>query len=737
MKIASALNLFEKPTLSRGSVFLCLLGLSLLLWGCSQKKATHSREPKVQFKEWAWEELGPKGPTEELNPGGIAVPAYAVNRGNGPGRVNYLKIHPSDSSIIFACSPTGGLFISRDSAQTWEPGGTDRLPISGLAAIDVHPSKPDTWFVVTGDGDGTFTKSDGVWRTTDAGITWENINGLQGIDPKKFRKDGLMASHLSIVPSEPNRLIMAGSHGLWVTENALEENYKVKWKRMAQGYFYNITIHPTRSNEIFASGEQILFSKDAGLTWQVVPLPKNELDKEFGFNRINVQLTPASPDTAYVIISLRKPEKTSENGEGSIWKLVLNDKSWSFISALNDYGNVIPSRCRAFALHPLAAGEMLIANIRPVYRSTNFGKTFSRIKDNQLHDDVHHLVYTRGGKTVYSASDGGVAISFDGGLTWEKRENGLGVANVFGLACGQTDQPLVVFGAYDTGGNLLRDNQWYHVSWGDGFEGIILPTDSCTMFVTRQNGSMLRSSDCGLEFEKSVSTSLTSTTWHTWTGVDRADNKVIYLAGSYLIRSFDLGNTWEKVVFAKDLHPDSYTLYRFYMSPDHPDVMYVYVILSENTKCMLYRTRNLRESDPKKIRWEAVPESGVTTFPTGLSIDPNDPLKFWITYDHWEPRGKIFRFDGYKYHDIGEGLEQCSLGSLILEKGSHKRLYLGTTCGLFTRSKSEKQWTRLGQLPGLQINSLDINYRTKKLFVGTFGRGVWTGNLYRADLLVQ
>ena len=32
---------------------------------------------------------------QELNPGGKAIPAYSVNRGNGTGRINFLYQHPS------------------------------------------------------------------------------------------------------------------------------------------------------------------------------------------------------------------------------------------------------------------------------------------------------------------------------------------------------------------------------------------------------------------------------------------------------------------------------------------------------------------------------------------------------------------------------------------------------------------------------------------------------------------
>jgi hypothetical protein len=46
------------------------------------------------IKAHKWEFIGPAIQPTELNPGGRAVPAYAVNRGNGTGRINYIYVHP-------------------------------------------------------------------------------------------------------------------------------------------------------------------------------------------------------------------------------------------------------------------------------------------------------------------------------------------------------------------------------------------------------------------------------------------------------------------------------------------------------------------------------------------------------------------------------------------------------------------------------------------------------------------
>ncbi|MEZ4799378.1 MAG: hypothetical protein R2809_06310 [Flavobacteriales bacterium] len=66
---------------------------------------------------------------------------------------------------------------------------------------------------------------------------------------------------------------------------------------------------------------------------------------------------------------------------------------------------------------------------------------------------------------------------------------------------------------------------------------------------------------------------------------------------------------------------------------------------------------------------------------------------------------------------------------MILQRGAEGRLYIGSNYGVFTKRKNESKWTLMTGLPGCQIKSLAINYRIGKLVVGTYGRGVWQGDL--------
>ena len=58
-------------------------------------------------------------------------------------------------------------------------------------------------------------------------------------------------------------------------------------------------------------------------------------------------------------------------------------------------------------------------------------------------------------------------------------------------------------------------------------------------------------------------------------------------------------------------------------------------------------------------------------------------------------------------------------------------LYLGMNYGIYYLREDGTSWTSYNTgLPNIQINELEINTADKKLYVATFGRGLWRVNLY-------
>lgn len=695
--------------------------------------AAPDRDEVQNRMKWKWECLGPNQMPEELNPGGKAIPSYSKNRGNGTGRINYLYIHPQKSQRLWVCSPTGGIWFTRNGGEKWLEGGTDKLKISGVSSVAVNRKNPHQWVISTGDGDDQFMHSNGLWRTYNSGRTYECINGTDPSTalPFNIQDEKGFISEVVCSPSDFNVLFTATSKGFWMCPDARKKAIK-KWKRIESGNFYDIEIIDRNDPEldiIIASGEKFVISYDGGVNWENIALPYLRDSENFPFKRLSVEYSPLLPNFLFVAITMSQQWASSPAGEASLQLFDLKTKTWKEVRSLSDgMCNVIHTRARAFAVSPKDPQLLMVGNVQPLYRSTDGGLTFGKIEKNQMHDDCHHIEFSADGKTVWASHDGGVSVSYDQGLTWKNQALGIGASNIFGLSIAQTREIQVLYGGYDIGSNLLRDNRWYHVSWGDGFESVTHPENPDIMFSTMQNGG-IRKSTTGVNFEEGKNPNA-RTEWHTWIRMNPKVHNTIYMSGSMLMRSNDLGEKWETIMNVRKEDSTLYNAYKFFLSDSNPNVMYVYC-LDEKTKVnpQIWRTFNLLEGDPEKIEWERVSTPAITGWMASIVIDEVDPHRFHVLYSHSENTGKCWYFNGLTYEDHTYNLGHSCCESMVMQKGG--RLYVGGTYGVFTIQPGETQWTLLTGLPGTFIKSLAINNATNKLVVGTFGRGVWQGDLLK------
>ena len=122
-------------------------------------------------------------PSFNEDPGIGAAPGAALGVWNnlGPtnqgGRTRALLIHPTSPNIMYAGGVAGGVWKSTDSGGSWST--TTDLQMSSLAVVALAflPGNPNTVFAGTGEGfgNGGSARGAGIFRTTDAGVTWTRL----------------------------------------------------------------------------------------------------------------------------------------------------------------------------------------------------------------------------------------------------------------------------------------------------------------------------------------------------------------------------------------------------------------------------------------------------------------------------------------------------------------------------------------------------------------------------------
>ncbi|MBK5285106.1 MAG: glycosyl hydrolase, partial [Bacteroidia bacterium] len=211
----------------------------------------------------------------------------------GAGRLNFVRLHPTDPNTLFVGSPAGGLWKSTNGGTSWTTN-TDFLPqVIGCTDLAIDPTNPNVMYLATGDGDASDNYSVGILKSTDAGNTW-NTTGLS------FSMGNRKAiSKLLINPNNTNVVLAATSAGIFRSADAGST-----FTQMQIGSFKDMEFMPGNPNTMYACGTEFYVSADNGAVWTrtIAGLPAAT-----NVSRMAIAVSPANVDNVYMIIGLPAP----------------------------------------------------------------------------------------------------------------------------------------------------------------------------------------------------------------------------------------------------------------------------------------------------------------------------------------------------------------------------------------------------------------------------------------------
>src|SRR5262249_25800111 len=138
---------------------------------------------------WAVIALAPCGFLGGGNPGGPTGPPAALTadavRGLqlrslrpalAPGRVGDIAVDPRDRKVWYVAVASGGLWKTTDAGKTWQPV-FDRYGSYSLGCVTLDPKNPDVVWLGTGENQAQRSVGfgDGVYKSTDGGRTWKHL----------------------------------------------------------------------------------------------------------------------------------------------------------------------------------------------------------------------------------------------------------------------------------------------------------------------------------------------------------------------------------------------------------------------------------------------------------------------------------------------------------------------------------------------------------------------------------
>ncbi len=253
------------------------------------------------------------------------------------------------------------------------------------AAVTGVPGQPNLYYFGATGG--------GVWRTTDAGASWENIS------------DGYFGGSIGAVAVSEydNNIIYVGGGEKTVRGNVSHGNGM--WKSVDAGkswehiglqdsrHITRIRIHPRDPNLVYAAALGHLFgpneqrgvfrSKDGGETWEKVLFVNNEA------GAVDLVLDPVNPRILYASIwqVKRTPYSLESGGEHSgLWKSTDGGDTWT---ELTQESEGLPKGVLGIigvTVSPVnhdRVWAIIEADEGGVYRSDNGGKTWQKINSER------------------------------------------------------------------------------------------------------------------------------------------------------------------------------------------------------------------------------------------------------------------------------------------------------------------------------------------------------------------
>lgn len=640
----------------------------------------------------------------------------AVSDGFFGGSMGAVAVAESDTSVVYAgggektvrgnVSFGYGVWKSTDAGKTWERAGLDKSRF--ISRMRIHPTNPDiVYAAVLGD----IFKPDrtrGVYKTIDGGKNWENV---------LFASDVAGAVDLIIDPKNPEIL------------------YATTWDIKRTPY----------SLESGGPSSKMYKSVDGGKSW--IDLTVKEGFPEGMLGIMGITVSPKNPDRLYAIIENENGGVYTSKDAGDTWEKVNEDRSlrqraWYYTRIFAD-----------------TQDEEIVYVLNVSYhKSTDGGKTFKGA--NAPHGDHHDLwIDPANNQRMIIADDGGAQVSEDGGKNWSTYMN-QPTAQFYRVT---TDNsfPYRIYGAqqdnstvrirHRNDGDAITESDWESTAGGES--GWIAPDPknndivyggSYGGYLTRENHRTGTSRSVNVYPNNPMGHGAEDMKyrfqWNFPIFFSPHDPNMLYTTSNQFHRSTNEGQSWE--VFSPDLtRNDSSKL----GSSGGP-------ITKDNTSVEYYATIFTAAESPLKkgVIWAGSDDGLVhVTQDNGVSWENVTPpsMPEWLQINSieaspFDPAEAYFAATGYKTgdyepylyktKDYGKTWTKITSGiaeehfTRVVRADPEQRgmLYAGTETAIYYSKDDGASWHSLQlNLPIVSITDLAI--KENNLIASTQGRSFW------------
>ncbi|MFC8664486.1 1,4-beta-glucanase [Streptomyces sp. NPDC057199] len=331
----------------------------------------------------------------------------------GTGFVTGVLFHPSVRGLAYARTDIGGAYRWDDRASRWTPLtdhlGWDDWNLLGVEAIAVDPAHPGRVYLALGTYAQSWAGNGAVLRSEDRGATWSRTD----LDVKLgANEDGRGAGERLLVdPRDSDTLWLGTRHdGLWKSTDrgvtwAAVSGFPAKASVSGQGVVFLVAV----GRAVYAgwgdgdgtSGTANLYRTTDGTAWEAVPgQPSGTAAK--------VPIRAAyDTHTRELYVTYANAPGPNGQSDGSVHKLRTATGTWADVTPVKPGGTTDGGTAHTFssgggsadsfgyggvAVDARRPGTLVVstnnrwADIDTVYRTTNGGRTWTSLKDAAVFD---------------------------------------------------------------------------------------------------------------------------------------------------------------------------------------------------------------------------------------------------------------------------------------------------------------------------------------------------------------
>jgi len=672
-------------------------GIKIPNYELSRRGRENRRAAKQQSVEsgnfsGAWKQLGPTY--------SIASSSWSP----GLGRVTSIGIDESNFDHLIVGSPTGGVWKSNNGGNSWIPIADEYTSID-VYALEISPY--DNQQYLWGSTSGK------IFRSLDGGASWNTTGNLSG--------NGKV-SRILYHPTDANVVYaVSESNGLFRSTNKGSTWTAVAGVSGVVGY--DVEFKPGDPNTIYFSGISVYRSIDGGTSFNQIG--------GFGTATNNYKrmgVSAADPNVVYVLEALGGKFGgfyKSTNSGASFNKLVDGTTiNYLGYSATGDDDKGQAPRNMDITVDPIFANEVHIGGVH-TWKSIDGGASFqlssywvpgtaADLGVGYNHADICILKFA--GNTLLVGTDGGFFKSTDRAASFQDHSFGLSIKELYKIGVSKTNPNVVTGGSQDNGTCVMRGANRSFVDWigADGMETFIDWSNANNLYGTSQNGSMYRSTNQGTSISDIPKPLDADGAWVTPFEQDPQVANTIYVAYADVWKSTNNGNDWTKI-----------------STFDNGNFNQMKLAPSDNKRIYAARGSALFTTANGGNSWVTTAVGWGTSSISYIAVHPQNPQRVLIVTS-----GAVYHSmdAGNSWTSIGTGLPSGTKYCATWENTGKNGIYVGGFGWVaYTNDELGGVWNGFFDgLPNCRVYELEINYISNTIFAGTYGRGIWESQLYKA-----